>query len=526
MKSNYHSCGGEIPEDARTRAQTRKKKNNDFRPVVKPPGQMSRTTSIDSGGKPTSKPIDGNKELGLDRPEGSGGDRQGRNQKPPITGNKLKKDEGRECPPVGTGKGEVPNPPAEPGGNQSNENLNPPAEPEGNDPSEGSTHPVDTGESQPKEMNDPKTDPVEKPTSVAPGETAPNENPDEATSDLSKPQGDTASQMMADYKAKIKARLAELGQLDSQGRLPSDPDYGKEEDKGNVGDDEESEPETWDPPDWRNFQTPKSAIILRPFQGDGRWSATELKSGERYMRKLEGAHQVYLSGKYTRDLQIKDLKTGRREFRMPPKPPKSPKREEPVGPVEPSGPTEPAEHSESVESDEPVKRDQFDANDVSEYYGHEELMVGSGYITEGSYHSESEWTDEDESYEEMRRKSREWRKKYKTRFWDLQDEDEDPKPGCLMKDVQVNYGRELRTPNALNGSAGMRRIKELADQQAERARRKGKKREGQGADFVPSISNPAAYSFGTSHNTGGEGAWKPVITCWVHLELMCIFPTM
>ena len=26
--------------------------------------------------------------------------------------------------------------------------------------------------------------------------------------------------------------------------------------------------------------------------------------------------------------------------------------------------------------------------------------------------------------------------------------------------------------------------------------------------------------------TGGKGAWKPVITCWVHLELMCIFPTM
>ena len=27
-------------------------------------------------------------------------------------------------------------------------------------------------------------------------------------------------------------------------------------------------------------------------------------------------------------------------------------------------------------------------------------------------------------------------------------------------------------------------------------------------------------------HTGGEGTWKPVITCWVHLELMCIFPTM
>ena len=27
-------------------------------------------------------------------------------------------------------------------------------------------------------------------------------------------------------------------------------------------------------------------------------------------------------------------------------------------------------------------------------------------------------------------------------------------------------------------------------------------------------------------DTGGEGTWKPVITCWVHLELMCIFPTM
>ena len=26
--------------------------------------------------------------------------------------------------------------------------------------------------------------------------------------------------------------------------------------------------------------------------------------------------------------------------------------------------------------------------------------------------------------------------------------------------------------------------------------------------------------------TGGEGTWKPVITCWVHLELMCIFPTI
>ena len=27
-------------------------------------------------------------------------------------------------------------------------------------------------------------------------------------------------------------------------------------------------------------------------------------------------------------------------------------------------------------------------------------------------------------------------------------------------------------------------------------------------------------------DTGGEGTWKPVITCWVHLELMCIFLTM
>ena len=27
-------------------------------------------------------------------------------------------------------------------------------------------------------------------------------------------------------------------------------------------------------------------------------------------------------------------------------------------------------------------------------------------------------------------------------------------------------------------------------------------------------------------DTGGKGAWKPVITCWVHLEPMCIFPTM
>ena len=27
-------------------------------------------------------------------------------------------------------------------------------------------------------------------------------------------------------------------------------------------------------------------------------------------------------------------------------------------------------------------------------------------------------------------------------------------------------------------------------------------------------------------DTGGEGTWKPVVTCWVHLELMCIFPTM
>ena len=31
---------------------------------------------------------------------------------------------------------------------------------------------------------------------------------------------------------------------------------------------------------------------------------------------------------------------------------------------------------------------------------------------------------------------------------------------------------------------------------------------------------------GVTPDTGGEGAWKPVITCWVHLELMCIFPTM
>ena len=31
---------------------------------------------------------------------------------------------------------------------------------------------------------------------------------------------------------------------------------------------------------------------------------------------------------------------------------------------------------------------------------------------------------------------------------------------------------------------------------------------------------------GSGVDTGGEGTWKPVITCWVHLELMCIFPTM
>ena len=31
---------------------------------------------------------------------------------------------------------------------------------------------------------------------------------------------------------------------------------------------------------------------------------------------------------------------------------------------------------------------------------------------------------------------------------------------------------------------------------------------------------------GNTTLTGGEGTWKPVITCWVHLELMCIFPTM
>ena len=26
--------------------------------------------------------------------------------------------------------------------------------------------------------------------------------------------------------------------------------------------------------------------------------------------------------------------------------------------------------------------------------------------------------------------------------------------------------------------------------------------------------------------TGGEGAWKLVIICWIHLELRCIFPIM
>ena len=30
----------------------------------------------------------------------------------------------------------------------------------------------------------------------------------------------------------------------------------------------------------------------------------------------------------------------------------------------------------------------------------------------------------------------------------------------------------------------------------------------------------------STRHTGGKGTWKPVITCWVHLELMCIFPTM
>ena len=46
--------------------------------------------------------------------------------------------------------------------------------------------------------------------------------------------------------------------------------------------------------------------------------------------------------------------------------------------------------------------------------------------------------------------------------------------------------------------------------------------------------SPYPFSYDSSYdarlwekrNTGGKGAWKPVITCWVHLELMCIFPTM
>ena len=39
-------------------------------------------------------------------------------------------------------------------------------------------------------------------------------------------------------------------------------------------------------------------------------------------------------------------------------------------------------------------------------------------------------------------------------------------------------------------------------------------------------SRKRSDSYSSSSDTGGEGAWKPVITCWVHLELMCIFPTM
>ena len=37
---------------------------------------------------------------------------------------------------------------------------------------------------------------------------------------------------------------------------------------------------------------------------------------------------------------------------------------------------------------------------------------------------------------------------------------------------------------------------------------------------------PVPWDIFSEDDTGGEGAWKPVITCWVHLELMCIFPTM
>ena len=43
---------------------------------------------------------------------------------------------------------------------------------------------------------------------------------------------------------------------------------------------------------------------------------------------------------------------------------------------------------------------------------------------------------------------------------------------------------------------------------------------------TPPTFNPSPAFNAVGTHTGGEGAWKPVITCWVHLELMCIFPTM
>ena len=43
-------------------------------------------------------------------------------------------------------------------------------------------------------------------------------------------------------------------------------------------------------------------------------------------------------------------------------------------------------------------------------------------------------------------------------------------------------------------------------------------------ETVNTVSTPSQV--GGPVVTGGEGTWKPVITCWVHLELMCIFLTM
>ena len=108
-----------------------------------------------------------------------------------------------------------------------------------------------------------------------------------------------------------------------------------------------------------------------------------------------------------------------------------------------------------------------------------------------------------------------------------------------LTSIILTYSKSFRWPQLHGKTSLPRRLRTVGNIPASNVNRSPSiyqhQHSNRGVVNYPQVCIHAGYDFAPDRGqalgtvqgpTGGKGTWKPVITCWVHLELMCIFLTM